>query len=241
VLIRADGYYVTSTKSENFIKNFIRKKNTLIFKALQANIDMSQFRPKQLKIDLPQNHFIFLYFGRIIDWKGLDILLEAFEKVNQKFTDSTLLVIGDGDFKKECLKLVEDKKINNIIFEQPINDEDNEAKVGVYQVCDVFILPSTIIKNQSEGWGLTVGEAMSLGKPVIVTDAVGCCADLVENGTNGFVVKHGSATDLECAMLKAIEAKENLHVMGRKSRKYFEERVSHKKMAAALNEAISKV
>lgn len=111
-------------------------------------------------------------------------------------------------------------------------------KAGFYNLCDVFVLPSTIVNNQTEGWGLTVGEAMSLGKPVIVTDAVGCSIDMVKNGINGYIVKHGCSKALAVALTKTIENKEELRIMGKKSREMFEERISYEKMSEGLLKAI---
>jgi glycosyltransferase involved in cell wall biosynthesis len=39
-----------------------------------------------------------------------------------------------------------------------------------------------------EIWGIVVNEAMSAGKPVIVTTAVGCSSDLVKHGVNGYII-----------------------------------------------------
>ena len=125
-----------------------------------------------------------------------------------------------------------------MLFLPPVDDNDNSLKAGFYNLCDVFILPSTIANNQTEGWGLTVGEAMSLGKPVIVTDAVGCSVDLVKNGVNGYIVKHGCSESLAGALSEMIKNKEDLKLMGEKSREIFKEKISYRKMSEGLLKAI---
>jgi glycosyltransferase involved in cell wall biosynthesis len=51
-----------------------------------------------------------------------------------------------------------------------------------YDLCDIFCLPSV-----HEPWGLAINEVMACGKPVIVSDEVGCQPDLVRDGETGLV------------------------------------------------------
>src|SRR5205814_354948 len=53
---------------------------------------------------------------------------------------------------------------------------------GCYVSADVLVLPS----DGGETWGLVVNEAMACGLPVVVSDAVGCGPDLIEEGRTGF-------------------------------------------------------
>ena len=234
----ADSYFVGGTKSEEFVLDFVKADSSTVFKGLQANLDLSRFNPSNINIQIPKDHLIFLYLGRFIEFKGIFHLIEAFSIVNRNFSKITLILIGDGKLKDSHEKYAENLRLSNLLFLPPIDDNDNSLKAGFYNLCDVFVLPSTIVNNQTEGWGLTVGEAMSLGKPVIVTDAVGCSIDMVKNGINGYIVKHGCSKALAVALTKTIENKEELRIMGKKSREMFEERISYEKMSEGLLKAI---
>src|SRR5439155_21723233 len=60
---------------------------------------------------------------------------------------------------------------------------------------DVLVLPS----DGRETWGLVVNEAMACGRPAIVSDAAGCCPDMIEEGKTGFVFEMGDVEALaEC-------------------------------------------
>ena len=50
-----------------------------------------------------------------------------------------------------------------------------------YAACDVLVLPST----GRETWGLVANEALACGRPIIVSDAVGCAPDLAADGVVG--------------------------------------------------------
>ena len=57
-----------------------------------------------------------------------------------------------------------------------------------YHAADMLVLPSLF----SETWGLVVNDALHHGLPCIVSDAVGCAPDLIENGVTGAVFENGS-------------------------------------------------
>jgi glycosyltransferase involved in cell wall biosynthesis len=52
-----------------------------------------------------------------------------------------------------------------------------------YRLGDIFVLPSA----HNETWGLAVNEALACGRPVLVSDKVGCAVDIVTSGQNGEV------------------------------------------------------
>ncbi len=57
----------------------------------------------------------------------------------------------------------------------------------LYRLGNVFCLPS---KGPGETWGLAVNEAMASSRPVIVSNKVGCAADLVSEGANGYLFNY---------------------------------------------------
>ncbi len=73
---------------------------------------------------------------------------------------------------------------DRVIFAGRIAESD---KVGYYNAADLFVSPSSL-----EGFGFTVGEAMSCGLPVVVSDR-GALPELVVNGEGGFVCPHDDA------------------------------------------------
>jgi glycosyltransferase involved in cell wall biosynthesis len=72
----------------------------------------------------------------------------------------------------------------------------NQQQLGaVYAAADCLVLPSA-----HETWGLVVNEAMATGLPAVVTDQVGCAADLVVTGETGEVCHVGDPGDLARAL-----------------------------------------
>ena len=128
----------------------------------------------------------YLYVGRLIERKGLDVLLEAFRRLEA----GELWVAGDGPLRGE---------VEAAAAREPrlrlLGHLEGEALVDVYREADVLIVPSYY-----EPWGLVVHEALAHGLPVIVSDQVGAGDDLVEPGANGYVVPAGSPQALAEAM-----------------------------------------
>ncbi len=127
-----------------------------------------------------------LYLGYLRFEKGVDVLIEAFQKI--KRTDSILVISGDGPE----LPLLKDQSSHNdsIVFTGYV---DEDTKVRLYSSADIFVLPTF-----HDPWGLTVNEAMSYGLPIIVTSAAACSDYLIQG--NGIIVKPGDVDELAQAL-----------------------------------------
>mgnify|MGYP000844947772 FL=1 len=95
----------------------------------------------------------------------------AFKETCSICPDIKLLIVGDGELKKELEEKVKELKlINNVIFAGAhIHIED------YYSAADCFVLSSAW-----EGFGLVLAEAMAANLPVLTTDAGGC-AEVVDD------------------------------------------------------------
>ena len=120
--------------------------------------------------------FTFLFVGRLIDSKNVDLLCERFIK---SFSDKNarLIIVGGGDnlynFKKEYLH-------PKIEFKGSVFGEE---LIRLYHDSSVFVFPSSL-----DAWGLVVNEAMSAGLPVIIHKEVGSSCDLINTKDTGMIV-----------------------------------------------------
>ena len=142
-------------------------------------------------LGIPPRATVFLYVGRLEDYKGSRILLEAFERLPATDTVApTLLVVGDGSLSGVVADAT--KRSDRIIATGRLS---GDSLLRAYGAADVFVLPSL-----RDSWGLVVNEAMASGLPVIATDRVGCVDDLVIEDRTGHVVESGSVEQLAAAM-----------------------------------------
>jgi glycosyltransferase involved in cell wall biosynthesis len=80
----------------------------------------------------------------------------------------------------------------------------------VYRLGDLFVLPS----SHGETWGLAVNEALACGRPVLVSDRVGCARDVV-NPSCGAVFAAHSPDSLSRSLSELTKDAEKLRNMGR--------------------------
>lgn len=139
---------------------------------------------------------VFLFAGKLIQKKSPDLLLRAFQKLSSK-TKQHLIFVGDGDGEADLKK--QTSSVTNIHF---VPFQNQSRMPVVYRLGDVMCLPSA---GPGETWGLAVNEAMACGRPVIVSDKVGCARDLVSDESTGYIHKANSVESLYLAMQKCCE------------------------------------
>jgi glycosyltransferase involved in cell wall biosynthesis len=124
----------------------------------------------------------FLFVGRFIERKGINVLLDAFSELEA----GELWLAGDGPLSEVVeAAAARDSRI------RLLGHVAGDALADVYRRADVLVLPSLY-----EPWGLVVHEALAYGLPAIVSDQVGAGDDLIDPGTNGCVVRAGSVREL---------------------------------------------
>ena len=128
----------------------------------------------------------YLFVGRLIERKGIEVLLDAFRDVE----GGELWVAGDGPLASRVEKAAADDARVRVLGHVEAAQLDD-----LYSRVDVLVLPS-----HYDVWGLVVNEAQAYGLPVIATDQVGAAADTIDPGVNGFVVPAGSSPALAHAM-----------------------------------------
>jgi glycosyltransferase involved in cell wall biosynthesis len=136
-------------------------------------LDMSKYSslpPKgnfRKKHNIGVNQKIVLFLGRIHRIKGIENLVEAFAKTNEKINDSLLVIVGPDDgYLAEIKSLINTLKINDkVIFVGPLYGND---KLEAFLDADVYVLPS-----KYEIFGMTILESMACGTPVIVSENCG--------------------------------------------------------------------
>jgi len=161
---------------------------------------------------------VFLSLGRLVERKGFDFVIEAWEKVKKEVPTAVYIIAGDGPEGISLKNLSLGKK--DIIFLGAINEAE---KWSLLSLCDIFIMPSRDISGDYEGFGIVYLEAGSLCKPVIA-GASGGVADAVIDGQTGVLIDPKSITAISQAMIDlALDKKrrEDLGEQGRERAKSF--------------------
>jgi glycosyltransferase involved in cell wall biosynthesis len=117
--------------------------------------------------------FVVLFVGKLEPRKNPEGAIRAIAGLGAA---AVLVVCGSGELEASCRELAAELGTRVVWL-----GFRNQSEVSqLYAVSDVLLLPSV-----SETWGLVVNEAMAVGTPCIVSDAVGCGPDLIEPGISG--------------------------------------------------------
>jgi glycosyltransferase involved in cell wall biosynthesis len=147
---------------------------------LPDGVDYEYFRgyPEQKKI----KHSV-LYVGRLIETKGVHDLIMAFPDVIKSIPDAKLFIAGYGEQEEELKRLTAELGLTKSVTFLGKVEKGDVAKY--MKSSEIYVLPS-----YSEGFPLTIAEAMSCGLPIITTNVKGL-PEIVKDGVNGYIVVPG--------------------------------------------------
>lgn len=151
----------------------------------------------------------FLFIGRLVYYKGCDVLVEAFSKVK----NAELWVVGTGPLEGSLKQMVRDTGIYDKVTFRGILSDDEMVKCICS--CDVLVLPSVV---KSEAFGLVQLEAMVFEKPVINTNLPSGVPYVSINKETGLTVEPGAAEELAEAMQWLVDHDEVREIMGKRGR-----------------------
>lgn len=204
--ITAQTLVVANERTRQALPTGVRGK---IIELVENGVDLSLWHPVELEPKEPNKRVQFIFVGRLVDWKAVDLLLEAFGPVAAQ-TSALLEIVGDGVMRQELEKLTARLGlVDSVMFTGWLSQEQCAVKL---QQADGLVLPSLL-----ECGGAVVLEAMAMGLPVIATNWGGP-RDYVDSGC-GILIEPASrealVNGLTDAMLKLAQSPELRQRMGR--------------------------
>lgn len=167
-----------------------------------------QARAWRHELRIPEDKVVLLFAGKFEDKKRPTALMRAVQRLADPRL--LLLMVGDGELGDE---------VRNIATADPnrfhVLPFQNQSRMPlVYRLGDLFVLPSAY----GETWGLAVNEALACGRPVLVSNKVGCAADQVRPGVTGDVFPADEWTSFRNALTELTRDSVALHEMGQRAR-----------------------
>jgi glycosyltransferase involved in cell wall biosynthesis len=147
------------------------------------------------KFGFTSEQTVFLFLGQIRKYKGIDDLIIAFNRVQQKFPHTHLIIAGKpmDQINIEELDIEPGAKSKITLVERYIPDHELQL---FFNATDITVLP---YKNILTSGSLL--NAMSFSCPVIAP-RVGMTEEIIQDGYNGFVYELNDVESLTKAMLK---------------------------------------
>lgn len=196
-LKKADRILVSSKsmiKNSAMLRRFRKKCSVIPFCVSDEYLQRGKaYADKQGKGACRQKGRIHILFvGRLVWYKGCDILLKAFGKMSQ--AGCRLILVGGGPLEQELKRLAASLELKNVVFTGMVSEEE---KIKRIEECDFLVLPSV---SEAEAFAVVQLEAMAFGKPVINTALKSGVPDVSVDGITGITVKPGNVSELAEAM-----------------------------------------
>jgi len=204
---------------KNQVQDFSQK-----IRLIPNGVDDKMFDPKiyneevaRKKFNIREEHVI-VFVGRLAKHKGIDYLIKALKLVKADLPDVLLVIVGNGNERNNLENLSRKLHVDqNVMF---VGDLPHDNIPLILSLATVLAHPSFY-----EGIPTIVLEAMSMAKPVVVTNA-GCMSEVVQNGQTGFVVEKGNISQLAHALLLVLSNSRLALHMGQKGRDLVKEKYS---------------
>ena len=170
--------------------NITKERKTFIVNG--SGVDLKFYSPTSLP-----SKPVFLMLSRLVADKGVVEYCEAAKEIRAKFPDTIFQLAGSFDPNPSGLKydqlkpFIDSKDIKYLGHIKDVRE--------VLNGCRYYVLPS-----YREGTPRSVLEAMSIGRPIITTNATGC-KETVLNGINGFLIPAKDKDSLVIAIKKMLE------------------------------------
>lgn len=213
--------------------HFIANSRTTARRLLEIGIAEGRVQVKYLGVPMTaapprerpvEGEVVILYLGRLIDCKGPDLVIQAFEQAVAAGLDGRLLIAGDGPLWTLCNTLRENSPCRERI--ELLGAVDAKTGEELRNRAHLFTAHNRLgpESRQEEAFGVSIVEAMAAGIPV-VSGRNGSLPEVVEDGEQGILVEPGDVEAHADAFLRLAEDSDLRRRMGesgwRRAREHF--------------------
>lgn len=158
-----------------------------------APLQTDEIKVAQLRQELGLNNSTLCLgtIARLDSIKNHPMMIQAFNQVIKNGIDAKLLIVGDGEMRESIDKLIADLQLEDHVILTGYKTKPHHHLA----LMDIYLLSSL-----SEGTSMTLLEAMSMGKPCIVTDAGGN-PEIIMHLENGIVTPNNDANSFARAII----------------------------------------
>jgi glycosyltransferase involved in cell wall biosynthesis len=217
--------------------NFVRLEFLHRYKhksmTITPGVDNEIFKPDEKRKSRNPNVLFIGGLSRAEQHKGLDVLIEAIQKIRKALPDVHLTIVGDGDMKNQYeahvarLGLQESVTFMGKLTGDPL--------VKAYQQAWVLVQPSF-----NESFSMVILEAMACKKPVIATE-VGGIPEAIINNEDGILIPPGNASLLTEAMERLLKNSDAAASIGERGFKKIIEKFTWTKKTNETNEVFQQI
>ncbi|NOT57248.1 MAG: glycosyltransferase family 4 protein [Deltaproteobacteria bacterium] len=179
------------------------------------------------------SHPYVLTVAKLYERKGLDVLLQAIQKLGAMVQAHRFVIVGDGPEEHSLKQLASRLGIEELVI---FTGELQKPEIAqLLQNCEFFVLPS-----RSEPFGITLLEAMTFGKAIIATK-VGGIPEFVIDGHNGVLIPPDDSTALAEQIRRVMNDRELRARIGKNGLMVVEEKYDYTVLIRRYEELFSRI
>ena len=185
------------------------------------SVDLERFRARDAAecaqarqvLGLEESWPVLGIVARLQRWKGIHLAIEALPELRQTFPDVHLLVVGGTHFSEflyeEELRLCAER----------LGVASSVRFVGLQQDIPLWISAMDVVVHASYGepFGISIIEAMAMGKPVVASDSGGPL-EIIDDGVNGVFFRTGDPKSLGDRVAEVLSDRELAYQLGLNAR-----------------------
>jgi len=226
----ADQWVAISSYAAELLRPFLRPgdRSRIEILPFSAAIETDNFRPSRTISQEPQ----ILFVGRMVERKGVPVLLKAVQRLKNQLPTLRLMLVGDGPLRKTWEAQVHALGLQDqVTFTGKI---PQEALERAYETSDIFVLPAIVdSRGDTEGLGVVLLEALQYGLPVIAS-RVGGIVDIVQHETTGLLVPPGDPGALARAIQRLVDHPDFAQKLVLQGQQHLKEHFTLESIAARL-------
>ena len=196
----ADARFTVTVSDYNvkFLKSLVNG-NPARVELVRNGIDMTRFAPPR---NPPGGPFRLITVARLVEKKGIPVLVEACRILRDRGLDFRCDIIGKGEQRRTLELMILESKLGDLVrLLEPLPQQEI---VRQYQGAHLLVLPCIVGEDGNrDGLPVSIVEALACGVPVISTPVTGI-PEAVHHGVNGLIVPEHDATSLANAIEKVM-------------------------------------
>lgn len=174
-----------------------------------TNVSADDIAVIKRKHNVPEDVPIFLYSGRMIWYKNIELILDACSKLKRDGKKFKLIMLGFGADETAIKRYIRKSGLkNDVIWTGKILDR--QEILSYYGIADILLFPSVFDTN-----GLVVREAAACATPSLLVHG-SCAAEGIDDGKTGFLCME-SAHSVAVTLAKIMDNKELLRKVGKQA------------------------
>ncbi|MEM7161087.1 MAG: glycosyltransferase [Bacteroidota bacterium] len=213
---KMDKVFVLTEDDRQALEKKSKNINTEVIWSYGLGCDLNQFNANSVsderkaelrqQYDIRDDHFVFIFVGRQVHFKGFDKLVRAFVELYSKNIKLKLILVGDKDnIHNTNLDKTEERIQNNCPGIVKVGWQENVHEY--LSIAHVNVFPSV-----KEGMPVNLMESLAMGVPVITIDSRGC-RNVVSHNSDGILIKKQDVEELKEQMNFLYENRQELQRM----------------------------